>query len=235
MNKSALALAIAVSAAAAVAPGSPVAAQAHAAGIQRCAAPDGTTLYTDQPCAAHQAEPMPMPGELAARLVDARQAELAAGGTRPGAGADGGYVDASLPLAPRALQPAGQSVAAARRSPADGCARSPTQLAMDLQGAFALGDVNRIAESYHWAGMAHGPAMQVMQRLERLARSTLVDTRYHDATILSSGIGTWADAGASLAAGGSAGIMQLTLGGEGGAAVLDLEVERYDGCYFVHF
>ena len=231
MNKSAIALAIAVSAAAAVAPGSPVASQAHAAGIQRCVGPDGIPLYTDQPCAAHQAKPAPLPGELSARLVVARQAEVAAGGS---AGPGAGYADAATPLAPHALQsPGAQASAAGRRSPADGCARSPTQLAMDLQGAFALGDVNRIAESYHWAGMSHGAAMQVMQRLERLGRSTLVDTQYYDATILSAGVGTWADAGASLDTG--AGVMQLTLGGEGGAGVVDLEVERYEGCYFVHF
>lgn len=221
MNKSAIALAIAVTAAAAVAPGSPVASQAHAAGIQRCLAANGTTLYTDQPCAAHGATPVPMTGELSSRLVDARQAEVAAGGD-----ASALYADASTPL------PSGPR-ASARRSPADGCARSPTQLAMDLQGAFALGDVNRLAESYHWVGMDQQAAMHVMQRLEQLGRSTLVDSQYYDATILSSGIGSWADAGAAMDAG--AGVMQLTLGGESGAAVLDLEVERYEGCYFVHF
>jgi hypothetical protein len=203
-----------------------VTSQAHAAGIQRCVAPDGSTLYTDQPCAAHEAAPAPMPGELSARLVDARQAELSAGGSL-----GGGYADASMPLYP-GEQPR-QAAASARRSPADGCARSPTQLAMDLTGAFALGDVNRIAESYHWVGMDQKAAMHVMQRLEQLGRSTLVDTHYYDATILSSGIGSWADAGATLGSG--AGVMQLTLGGEGGAAVVDMEVERYEGCYFVHF
>lgn len=224
MNKSAIALAIAVAAAAAVVPGSPVTAQAHAAGIQRCLAPDGTTLYTDRPCAAHEAAPMPMPGELTARLVDARRAESAAGGD-----AGAGYADASMPLYPGE----GPRQAVARRAPSAGCAASPTQLAMDLQGAFALGDVNRIAESYHWVGMDQRGAMHVMERLEQLGRSTLVDARYFDATLMSSGIGTWADAGAAVDSG--AGVMQLTLGGEGGAAVLDMEVARYEGCYFVHF
>ena len=226
MNKSAIALAVAVAAAAAVVPGSPVTAQAHAAGIQRCLAPDGTTLYTDRPCAAHQAAPMPMPGELSARLVDARQAESAAGGS-----AVPGYADASMPLYPGEQQP---RQAVARRAPSAGCAASPTQLAMDLQGAFALGDVNRIAESYHWVGMDQRGAMHVMERLEQLGRSSLVDARYFDATLMSSGIGTWADAGATVADAG-AGVMPQTLGGEGGAAVLDMEVARYEGCYFVHF
>lgn len=225
MNRSAIALAIAVIGIAGLVPGSPVTQQAHAAGIQRCAAPDGSTLYTDQPCAAHGAEPLGIPNALSARLVDAQQAELDGGGSIDAAGM---YVDASL-----ALSPGAGSHAVARRSPAAGCARSPTQLAMDLRGAFALGDVNRVAESYHWIGMDHARATAMMKRLERLARSTLVDTQYYDATLLSPGLGTFADAGASLASGG--GVMQLTLAGEGGSHLLDLDVERYEGCYFVHF
>lgn len=224
MNRTALALA-AVVAVAGLAPGSPATGDAVASGIQRCQAQDGSTLYTDQPCAAFGAEPVSIPASLGARLVDAREAEIEAGGTL----GTGGYVDASLPLHAATARQA----ASTRRSPAAGCARSPTQLAMDLQGAFALGDVNRIAESYHWVGMGHQAATGVMQRLEQLGRSTLVDTRFHDATIMSSGLGSWADAGAAIAPG--AGIMQLTLGGEGGASVLDLEVTRYEGCYFVHF
>ena len=223
MNRTALALA-AVVATAGLAPGSPATGQARASDIQRCLAKDGTTLYTDKPCAALGAEAMPMPAALHARLDDARDAEMGAGGM------GGGYVDASLPLSP-----AGTSARpmAARRSPAAGCARSPTQLAMDLQGAFALGDVNRIAESYHWVGMDQPSATAVMQRLERMGRSTVVDTRYYDASITSSGIGSWADAGATLAS--SSGVLQVTLGGEGGAAVVDFDVERYEGCYFVRF
>src|SRR5690606_7107364 len=51
-----------------LAPGSPVTADARAGTIQRCAATDGTTLYTDKPCAAFGATPLPMPGELAMRI-----------------------------------------------------------------------------------------------------------------------------------------------------------------------
>ena len=227
-DKSVLAFALAAAVAASVAPGSPVIRDAQAAGIQRCLAPDGSTLYTDQPCAAHDATPLTMKRELSARLVDARQAETAFGGATSASA--GGYVDASMPLYPQ-QRTSGRAVA--RRSPAAGCARTPTQLAMDLQGAFALGDVNRIAESYHWVGMDQQAATGVMQRLERLGLSTVVDTQYYDAAIVSSGIGTWADAGGAVGAG--TGVMQLTLGREGGAAVVDLQVERYDGCYFVHF
>lgn len=227
-DKSVLALALATTLAASVVPGAPGIRDAQAAGIQRCLAQDGTTLYTDQPCRQHDAEPVAMPGELSARLADAWQAEVHAGSNT--AGASTGYVDASLPLYPGERP---RTAAVARRSAAGGCARTATQLAMDLQGAFALGDVNRIAESYHWVGMDQQAANGVMQRLERLARSTVVDTRYYDASIVSSGIGSWADASGTIGAGG--GVMQLSLGGEGGAAVLDLEVERYDGCYFVRF
>lgn len=226
MKRSAIALAVAVIGIAGLVPGSPVTREAHAAGIQRCAAPDGSTLYTDQPCAVHGAEPLAMPNELSARLVDAREAEPGLGGSF---GAGGGYVDASLPLANGATP----GYPSARRSPAAGCARSPTQLAMDLQGAFALGDVNRVAESYHWVGVDQAHATELMKRLEQLARSTLVDTRYYDATLLSAGLGTFADAGAPLQSGG--GVMQLSLAGEGGSHLLDLDVERYEGCYFVHF
>ena len=225
MNKSTIALAVAVVGIAGLVPGSPVTREAHAAGIQRCAAPDGSTLYTDQPCAVHGATPIAMTGELSARLLDARQAEGDAGGS---IGALGQYADASLPLSGSGTRPS-----VARRSAASGCARSPTQLAMDLQGAFALGDVNRIAESYHWVGMDQDGAIRTMKRLEQLAMSTLVDTQFHDATILSARIGTYADAGASLASAG--GIMQVTLAGEGGSHLLDLDVERYEGCYFVRF
>lgn len=225
MNRSAIALAIAVIGVAGLVPGSPATREAHAAGLQRCAAPDGSTLYTDQPCAVHGAEPLGIPGELSARLVDAQQAEPGGDGAID---ASGMYVDASL-----ALSPGAGSHAVGRRSPSSGCARSPTQLAMDLQGAFSLGDVNRVAESYHWVGMDQARANDMMKRLEQLARSTLVDTHYYDATLLSPGLGTFADAGASLASAG--GVMQLTLGGEGGSHLLDLDVERYEGCYFVHF
>ena len=103
---------------------------------------------------------------------------------------------------------------------------------MDLQGAFALGDVNRIAESWHWIGLDHAASVPVMQRLERLAMSTLVDARYHDASI-GSGYATWASAADAMASSG--GILQLTLGGEGGHQMLDLQVTEYAGCHFVRF
>src|SRR3546814_7694973 len=61
--------------------------------------------------------------------------------------------------------------------------RSSTQLSMDLQGAWALGDVNRIAESYHWVGLGTGQARTIMQRLDRLAEQPLWQAHYFDARI----------------------------------------------------
>ena len=117
-----------------------------------------------------------------------------------------------------------------RRAVAGGCARTPTQLAMDLRGSFALGDVNRIAESYHWVGMSQRTANATMKRLEYLSHKGILDAHYYDAQI---GGGLYADAGDSV--GGSSGVMQLRFGGEAGGAIQDFDVERYAGCYFVRF
>lgn len=201
-----------------LAAGLPFAGQAHAAGIQRCILPDGGMLYTDATCARHGATPAPMTDRLVARLADAQQAEMDAGGK---------YVDASLTVqVPSNLQ-------YARRPAAAGCARTPTQLVMDLQASFALGEVNRVAESFHWVGMDQASATHVMQRLERLGRSQLVDARFHDATILSTGAGNWVDAGAAASPG--VGIMQLDFGRASLGEQVELDVERYSGCYFVSF
>lgn len=213
-----------IAALAALLPGSPVTRDAQAAtGIQRCEASDGTTIYTDKPCGALGARATPMSGELITRVV--RSVRESASAEAP-ASLQGGYADAAayLPDAPR-------PTTISRRSAASGCAATPTQLAMDLRGAFALGDVNRIAESYHWVGMGHKQAAQVMQRLEQMAAQPLVDTQFFDATI---SIGGYADADASIGS-GAGGIMQLMFGNASAARVVDLDVERYAGCYFVRF
>ena len=216
MNKTFLATALAT-AFAALLPGSPMSPEAHAGtGIQRCLAPDGTSVYTDKPCAAFKARPVPMSGELLTRLSSADAI--------PGA-ALAGYVDAATPLYPEATP------RPARRSPASGCARSPTQLAMDLRGAFALGDVNRIAESYHWVGMDQHQATGVMQQLERMSAQPVTDSQYFNASI-SPGMDSWVAASDRLDDG--AGILQLVLGGDG-TRIVDFKVQRYSGCYFVQF
>lgn len=180
--------------------------------IQRCEAPDGTVAYTDRPCMTIGAKAVPMSGELMTRIARDRARE--------------GDADALLlGSAPSMLASAG------RRSPMDGCAKSATQLSMDLQGSLALGDVNRLAESYHWVGQKHQQAQSLLARLDRLSRQPLQDIGYYDAQIGPGGM-QLADAGGGA---GSVGVMQLTFAGDGGMQVVDFRVERYAGCYFVRF
>ncbi|KGM55249.1 hypothetical protein N800_14875 [Lysobacter daejeonensis GH1-9] len=184
-------------------------------GIQRCQATDGTTIYTDKPCSVHGATATPMSGELMTRI--AREEAMAE--------AHYDLADASQLLAP--------AVAPGRRSAAAGCARSATQLAMDLRGAFALGDINRIAESFQWAGMTHREGQMGMERIDRLNDTPLMDARYLDATLGPAGL-QLADASTSSGDAG-AGIMQLWFGDGGEQRIVDLDVKRYQGCYFVEF
>ena len=194
----------------------PVATPVNAAtGIQRCQATDGTTIYTDKPCSVHGASAMPMSGELMTRI--AREEAMA---------------EAHYDLAD-ATQPLATAAAPGRRSAAAGCARSATQLAMDLRGAFALGDINRIAESFQWAGMTHRQGQMGMERIDRLNDAPLMDARYLDATLGPAGL-QLADA-ATSAGDASAGIMQLWFGDGGAQRIVDLDVKRYQGCYFVEF
>lgn len=185
-------------------------------GIQRCQGADGTTIYTDKPCSVHGATARPMSGELMTRI--AREEAMAE--------AHYDLAGASQPLAPAA--------APGRRSAAAGCARSATQLAMDLRGAFALGDINRIAESFQWAGMTHRQGQMGMERIDRLNDTPLTDARYLDATLGPAGL-QLADASTSASASASAGIMQLWFGDGGAQRIVDLDVKRYQGCYFVEF
>ncbi|MEO6366194.1 MAG: hypothetical protein ABIO38_09145, partial [Luteimonas sp.] len=107
-----------------------------ATGLQRCQTQDGTVLYTDKACGVLGAAAKPISAELITRIAR----EEALSNVQPST--DLGQDDLAA------------TEAAGRRSLAGGCARTPTQLAMDLRGAFALGDVNRIAESYHWTGLS---------------------------------------------------------------------------------
>ena len=227
MNKSLL-IALAVTA---IIGASPLARHAQAGtGIQRCQAPDGSSVYTDKACAAIGARAVPMSGQLLTTIAreearaeaDTLQASLESGMTFAG------YADAETPLA-------SNTAAVGRRSASGGCARSPTQLAMDLRGAFALGDVNRIAESYHWVGMSHKGASRIMERLESLARHDIADTQYFNAQIGSAGsMDGWSASESSI--GGSAGILQVTFSDDGRPlSVTDFDVERYADCYFVRF
>jgi hypothetical protein len=135
-------------------------------GIMKCATPEGIAIYTDHACEPG-AKAVPMPGQLLARIArdEARSPD-----------ATDGFDGDTLPV-PR------------RRSVAAGCARTPTQLERDLRASIALGDVNRVAESYHWVGISTREGERVLDRLQRMAREPVVDTHYFDAAIPSSPLG----------------------------------------------
>lgn len=181
-------------------------------GIQLCEEADGSSIYTDKACAVFDAKAVPMKGELLTRIDTADDVSVSTIST-------GGYRDASEPLQ--------RSRVSARRSFSGGCARSPEQLAMDLQGAFALGDVNRVAESYHWTGMTHRQATPVMQQLARLAAQPLLEAQF-----LNAQIGPGHLQVADLDQG--AGMMQLVFSGDGHRSI-NADVQRYAGCYFIRF
>lgn len=182
--------------------------------IQRCEASNGNAIYTDKPCRAFRAQPSRLSDDLSVRLAIA-EAETRRNGPSTDALALGAYRDASEPL--RATIPG-------RRSPSAGCARSPQQLSRDLVGAFALRDVNRVAESYHWAGMSQRQALPVMKQLERLSAQPLADARF-----LSAWIGSGEEAATQMPK--DAGLMQLVFAD--GGRIIDFEVRRYSGCYFI--
>ena len=188
--------------------------QAAATALQRCEGANGEIVYTDKACASFGAASVPMSGELLTRIAY-EEAKT--------------YEDASLAPADRLAAPA--AVAPSRRSAASGCARTPTQLSMDLQGSLALGDVNRVAESYHWVGMGQRQAERVLARLEDLAGRPVVHAQYFNAQI--GGAMAMADAGASTATNG--GILQVMFGEGSARRVVDFDVQRYAGCYFVRF
>lgn len=179
--------------------------------IQRCEAADGNPVYTDKPCGAFQAKPTHLSDDLAFRI--AMTNSVSATGDAPSLGA---YRDASEPL---------YVSIPGRRSAAAGCARSPQQLSRDLVGAFALHDVNRVAESYHWVGMSSRSALPVMKQLERLSAQPLADARF-----LAAWIGSGEQAASAMPA--DAGLMQLVFAGGSGRTV-DFEVRKYAGCYFI--
>lgn len=193
----------------------PRAAQASTA-LQRCTSADGSEIFTDKPCAAFGAQSAPIPAPMMTRL--ARTFER-----------DDGTVDASTPLPGTASAPVG------RRSAASGCARTPRALEMDLRGSLALGDINRIAESYHWTGLGDSDAKRILARLEDMAGEPVRDMHYFDAQVGGGAFGNlYADASGAAPATGNAGTLQVQLG-DGSVRVVDLSVQRYAGCYFVRF
>jgi len=188
----------------------PVPVQATSA-ILRCQSPDGTLVYTDKACSAFGAKAAPMSGNLLTRIYRDESHFV-----------DADAAGASLP-------------AVARRDPSAGCARTPTQLAMDLRASLAMGDVNRVAESYHWVGMSSREGTHTIDRLQALTGKPVIDSHYFDAQIQMASLdGAGIDPGAS-AMGGGAGMLQLVLEDDGSPSAIDFDVHRYAGCYFVTF
>ena len=206
----------------------PMAAQAQerGTGIQRCERPDGTQVYTDQDCAAFDAAPAPIRGELLARLANdggglVRRPEVAGTLVPPlsPTGQAGGPREA--PAAPATLRTVPDV-------PGDDCVRSPTQLAIELRAGWGDRDVNRIAALYDWAGRGTAEAASVMSRLQSLLELPLQDVRQYG-----TGDGLVQLASASPAAVG--GGLQVSLGDEGGPRPYDFRIVERQGCRFIRF
>jgi hypothetical protein len=70
-----------------------------------------------------------------------------------------------------------------------------------------------------------------MRNLERLSTQVVRNAEYFDATIGADAM--FADAGGS--ADGAAGLMQVTFDNDGGTSVMDFDVQRDKGCYFLRY
>ena len=184
-------------------------------GVLRCRMPDGSSAYTNKACSAFGGKAMPLPGDVLDRIErDQRHEARQAGIEVPDAASQAAPIQASV-----------------RRDVQGGCAASPQQLASDLVASVAMQDVNRVAESFDWAGMPHAQAQRVMTHLERLSTQQVADIEYFDATI--GGATMVADAGSS--GGADRGLMQVTFADDKGMSVLDFEVTCDEGCYFLQY
>ena len=197
---------------------------AASSAMRRCQASDGALIYTDKPCAAFAADSVAMPSDLRFRIASETSHENAL---------------ASMAGSADAATSPPNAVPASRRPLAAGCARTPTQLTMDLRAALMLGDVNRVAESYHWAGMSSRQGKRTLERLQHLIGKPTVRAHYYDAQISFAPTspdedGAWFPASSSGIGGGS-GVLQLVLGEGASASLVDFDVERYAGCFFVKF
>jgi hypothetical protein len=230
--KTSMLLTTALAAALAALPAAPNTAEAATGDgvLLRCRAPDGTIGYTDRNCSVFGAQAVPIDADLVVRIARDRAYEARLQAAAAGADAAFDMDSATMVQGGLAATDAGAGAAAppGRRSPTSGCARSPSQLANDLHASVALGDVNRIAESYHFAGMSTAAGERVLDRLQHYAGRPVVDTRYYGTTL--------AMAGTDAGEGATTGMVQLVLAEDGSVAdAVDFEVERYAGCYFVSF
>lgn len=177
-----------------------------AAGVLRCQMPDGTSVYTNTACSDFGAQAAPLSADVLNRIEREQRHEARLSGV-----AD----DALSAIGPR------RPAAGARRGVASGCAGSPGQLARDLQASLAMGDVNRVAESFDWAGMRHEQAQPIMDQLDRMAgREAVVDAEFF---------------AAQLGGRGDAGMMQVTFEADGATRVDDFAVSANSGCYFLRY
>ncbi len=174
-----------------------------ATGVARCAMPDGTFAYTNVACSRLGGRHVALSAEFQNRIRREQRREAQLTGTP--------LPPAGMFATARAGEP--------RRPKGQGCATTPRQLAVDLRASMAQGDVNRIAESFDWAGVSHGRAMQMMKRLGRLGGVALVDAEYFGGTI---GAGAAGD-----------GTLQVVLEEAGTQKVADFDVRRHGGCYFL--
>jgi len=182
-------------------------------GVLRCKMPDGTSVYTNKACGAMGAKAVPLSGDVLNRIEREQRYEAKLTGAEA--------IDAPV----QGIQ------ASARRPVQRGCADSPQQLAMDLTSSIAMRDVNRVAESFDWAGMQNKQAQGVMRNLERLSSQVVRNAEYFDASIGAASL--YADAGASVD--GAAGLMQVTFDNDGATTVMDFDVQRDKGCYFLRY
>lgn len=173
-------------------------------GVLRCQMPDGTSVYTNKACSDLGAKAAPLGADVLNRIAREQRHE---------ARLSGASKDVLAAIAPR------MPTAGARRAVSAGCAGSPEQLALDLQASLALGDVNRVAESFDWAGMRNDQAQPIMDQLDRMTgREALVDAEFFQAQF-----------------GGRdhAGLMQVTFESDGNTRTEDYEVSANSGCYFL--
>lgn len=62
-----------------------------------------------------------------------------------------------------------------RLAVAPSCSRSPDDLVYGVRTAIDMRDTNQLAEHYHWVGVSDAQAEQLMDRLERIVNSPLMD------------------------------------------------------------
>lgn len=175
-------------------------------GVARCAMPDGTYAYTNVSCGRLGGRHVALPVDVQNRILGELRREALKDG-------------APLPAAEGLL--AGLPSRGTQRPRGRGCATSPRQLAADLRASMAQGDVNRIAESFDWAGMSHEQAMRMMARIQRLGGVSLLGAEFF-------GSGRGGDQ--YVATGGT---LQVVLQDQGGPRVADFDVRRDGGCYFL--